>query len=71
MKPKNVMTPGDLWFRIGFGAVLMILGILLQAGVVSVGIFLVGAAWAIWAVIRATRQVKMAERLQAERDARR
>lgn len=71
MKPKNVMTPGDLWWRIGIGALLMVVGLLLQQGTVSMVIFAVGVAWIAWAVFRAVRQVKAAERLQAERNARR
>lgn len=67
----KILTPGDLWFRVGFGAVLMLVGILLQAGVVSVVIFLLGAAWIIWAAIRGTLQVRKAQRIEAERNARR
>lgn len=64
MKP---MTPADLWFRVGLGVVLMIVGLILQAGTVSIIIFAVGLAWIIWAVIRSVLQVRKAERIQRER----
>lgn len=64
MKP---MTPADLWFRVGLGVVLMIVGLILQAGTVSIIIFAVGLSWIIWAVIRSVLQVRKAERIQRER----
>lgn len=71
MKPKNLMTPGDLWVRVAVGAVLIVVGFAFQAEWLSMALILIGAAWIALAVVRAVRQVKAAERLQAERNARR
>lgn len=64
MKP---LTPTDLWFRVGLGVLLMVIGFLLQAGGVSLAIVLLGAAWIAWAVIRGVLQVRKAERIERER----
>lgn len=68
MKP---LTPTDLWWRVGIGAALMLGALVLQAGVVSGLIFLLGVAWIVWAVIRGVLQVRKAEAIQRERDTRR
>lgn len=68
MKP---MEPAEMLIRVGVGAVLIVAGVLLQAAWLSMVIILVGAAWIIWTVIRAVRQVKRAEEIQRERRARR
>ena len=64
MKP---LTPVDLWWRIGIGVVLMIVGFALQAGAVSLVIFAVGLGWIGWAVLRGVLQVRRAERIERER----
>lgn len=72
MKTKHgtVLTPTDLWFRVGVGAFLIAVGFLTQAGAFSVVLILLGAAWIGWAVFRGIRQVKRAERIASERRAR-
>lgn len=60
---KKLMGPGEMLFRIGVGAVLVIVGLLLQAAWVSFAIFMVGVAWIGWTVYRAVRQVRAAEEI--------
>lgn len=64
MKP---LTPTDLWFRVGLGVFLMIVGFMIQAGVISLITVSLGVAWIVWAVIRGVLQVRKAERIQRER----
>lgn len=64
---KNPISPGEMLFRVGIGAVLVIVGLALQAEWLSLAIILVGAAWVGWTVYRAVRQVREAERIAAER----
>lgn len=64
---KNPMGPGEMLFRVGIGAVLVIVGLLLQAGWVSFAIIMVGAAWIGWTVFRAVRQVREAEDIARRR----
>lgn len=64
MKP---LTPVDLWWRIGIGVVLMLVGLFLQLGTMSMVIFVVGLGWIVWAVIRAVVQVRRAEAIERER----
>lgn len=68
MKP---LTPTDLWWRVGIGVLFMLVGLFLQAGEISMLIFLVGVLWIVWAVIRGVLQVRQAERIQRERNSRR
>lgn len=68
MKP---LTPTDLWWRVGIGVLFMLIGLFLQAGEISMLIFLVGVLWIVWAVIRGVLQVRKAEAIQRERNSRR
>lgn len=64
MKP---LTPTDLWWRVGIGVALMVLGFVLHAEAVSGVIFALGAGWIAWAVVRGVLQVRKAEAIQRAR----
>lgn len=63
----RVMGMGEFWGRLAGGAVLVLLGFLLQAAWASGVIITVGFLVIAWTVVAAVRQVRLAEEIQRGR----